>query len=119
MDGFLNLFLPVGTIVLTDDHTCTGGKAAEEANQKIVVLSIKDPTARVARFLIFHDSRAHGQEIHMKLEDMANAISLRPETISRSIAVLARKKLIARTGQGRIRVIDSVGLAEISRDSKE
>lgn len=55
----------------------------------------------------------------MKLEDMANAISLRPETISRSIAVLARKKLIARTGQGRIRVIDSVGLAEISRDSKE
>lgn len=91
----------------------------EEVNQKIVALSIKDPTARVARFLIFHDSRAHGQEIHMKLEDIANAISLRPETISRSIAVLARKKLIARTGQGRIRVIDSVGLAEISRDSKE
>lgn len=91
----------------------------QEANEKNIVLSIKDPTARVARFLLFHDSRARGREIHMKLEDMANAISLRPETISRSIAVLARKKLIVRTGQGRIRVLDPVGLAEISRYSKD
>jgi CRP/FNR family transcriptional regulator len=91
----------------------------QDANEKNIVLSIKDPTARLASFLDFHDARARGEEIHMKLEDIANAISLRPETVSRSIASLTRKKLIVRTGRGRIRVIDPVGLAEISHDSEE
>lgn len=91
----------------------------QQANEKIIVLSIKDPTARLARFLAFHDARSHGAEIHMKLEDIASAISLRPETVSRSITILSKKKLISRTGRGRIRVNDPVGLREISHYSDD
>lgn len=90
----------------------------QEANEKIALLSIRSPKIRLARFLLFHEKRS-GEEIHMKLEDIANSICLRPETVSRNIVLLEKKNLIRRTGHGKIRILDRDGLKELDDGKAE
>ena len=78
----------------------------QDANEKAYLLSIKRPMERVAAFLLFRDARCIGSMIHMKLEDIAASISLRPETISRILSKMEKEGLIKRYGHGKIRVID-------------
>ncbi len=78
----------------------------QDANEKAYLLSIKKPVERVAAFLLFRDTRCIGSMIHMKLEDIAASISLRPETISRILSKMEKDGLIKRYGHGKIRVLD-------------
>lgn len=82
----------------------------DEAEERVMMLGIKSPRKRLAEYLLLRDQRCAGPEIHLKLEDIANSINLRPETVSRNIAQLEREGLVERTGRGRLRVVDQEGL---------
>lgn len=87
----------------------------DDAEERIMMLGIKSPRKRLAEYLLIRDQRCAGPEIHLKLEDIANSIDLRPETVSRNIAQFAREGLVERTGRGRLRVIDHEGLRAARR----
>ena len=87
----------------------------DRAEERIMMLSIRDPRRRLAEYLLIRDSSCTGPEIHLKLEDIANSVGLRPETVSRNIARFAREGLVERTGRGRLLVLDREGLSRISQ----
>ncbi len=84
------------------------------AEEKIMMLSIRDPRRRLAEYLLLRDRQCAGPEIRLKLEDIASSVGLRPETVSRNIARFVREGLIERPGRGRLRVIDPEGLKAVS-----
>ena len=57
-----------------------------------------------------------GPEIHLKLEDIANSVGLRPETVSRNIAQFVREGLVERPGRGRLLVADRAGLEAVAAE---
>lgn len=84
------------------------------SDEKLVLLTIKDPVSRLAQFLLAKDLTCVTPEIYLKLDDIAASIDLRPETVSRAIKELEKENLILRTGQGKIKVLDREGLEEFS-----
>lgn len=86
----------------------------DEAEEKIMMLSIRDPRERLAEYLLLRDRACTGPEIHLKLEDIASSVGLRPETVSRHIARLARDGLVRRVGRGRLLVVDHDGLRVVA-----
>ncbi len=87
----------------------------DDAEEKIMMLSIRDPRQRLAEYLLIRDRRCAGPEIHLKLEDIAASVGLRPETVSRNIARFVREGLVKRTGRGRLLVIDREGLKAVTQ----
>ena len=85
----------------------------QDANEKALLLSIRDPEVRLAGFLLDRDIRCVGPEISLKLEDIAASIGLRPETVSRNLSKFEKARLIRRLGQGRILVTDRAGLKKV------
>ena len=86
----------------------------DDAEERIMMLSIRDPRQRLAEYLLIRDRRCSGPEIRLKLDDIGASVGLRPETVSRNIARFVREGLVQRTGRGRLLVIDHEGLREIS-----
>ncbi|MGN0362406.1 MAG: Crp/Fnr family transcriptional regulator [Bilifractor sp.] len=76
-----------------------------DAEDKIMVLSIRDPKQRIAAFLLKRESRCLGDEIHLKLEDIASSVNLRIETVSRYIAQMEKEGMVSRIGRGRLKII--------------
>jgi CRP-like cAMP-binding protein len=91
----------------------------KDANEKALLLSIRDPQVRLAGFLLDRDIRCVGPEIKLKLEDIAASIGLRPETVSRNLSRFEKGRLIKRLGQGKIMVIDRGGLKKIYEDGRK
>ena len=87
----------------------------DDAEEKIMMLGIRDPRRRLAEFLIARDHSCEGPEIRLKLEDIAGSIGLRPETVSRNIARFVREGLVERSGRGRLRVLDHDALKAVAR----
>lgn len=90
-----------------------------ETKEKTLLLSIRDPKVRLAGFLLDRDARCIGPEIHMRLDDIAASIGLRPETVSRNLSKLEKEGAIHRTGQGKICVIDRSALQKLLDDEDE
>lgn len=90
----------------------------DDAEERIMMLSIRDPRQRLAEYLLIRDRRCAGPEIKLKLEDIAASVGLRPETVSRNIARFVREGLIERTGRGRLLVLDREGLTQVCRSAK-
>ena len=86
----------------------------DRAEERIMMLSIRDPRRRLAEYLLTRDRSCTGPEIHLKLDDIASSVGLRPETVSRNIARFDREGLVRRTGRGRLLVLDREGLARVS-----
>lgn len=86
----------------------------ERAEERIMMLSIRDPRRRLAEYLLARGRSCTGPEIHLKLDDIASSVGLRPETVSRNIARFDREGLVRRTGRGRLLVLDREGLARVS-----
>lgn len=86
----------------------------DHAEERIMMLSIRDPRRRLAEYLLARDRSCTGPEIHLKLDDIASSVGLRPETVSRNIARFDREGLVRRTGRGRLLVLDREGLAHVS-----
>lgn len=91
------------------------GRKLRQANEKNLLLSVRDPRLRLAGFLLDRDRRCIGPDIELKLDDIAASVGLRPETVSRGLSRFERDGLIRRTGQGRILVVDRPGLEDIYR----
>ena len=79
-----------------------------------MMLSRRDPRRRLAEYLLTRDRSCTGPEIHLKLDDIASSVGLRPETVSRNIARFDREGLVRRMGRGRLLVLDREGLARVS-----
>ncbi len=90
----------------------------KDANEKALLLSIRDPKVRLAGFLLDRDIRCVGPEIKLKLEDIAASIGLRPETVSRNLSWFEKAHLVQRLGQGKILVTDRSGLKKIYEASQ-
>ena len=90
-----------------------------EAKEKIVLLSIRDPKVRLAGFLLDRDTRCIGPYIHMRLDDIAASIGLRPETVSRSLSKLEKEGIINRLGQGKLQVKDRAALQKLLDDNEK
>lgn len=86
----------------------------DHAEERIMMLSIRDPRRRLAEYLLARDRSCTGPEIHLKLDDIASSVGLRPETVSRNIARFDREGLVRRMGRGRLLVLDREGLARVS-----
>lgn len=86
----------------------------DRAEERIMMLSIRDPRRRLAEYLLVRDRSCTGPEIHLKLDDIASSVGLRPETVSRNIARFDREGLVRRMGRGRLLVLDREGLARVS-----
>ena len=86
----------------------------DEAEEKTMMLSIRDPRQRLAEYLLIRDRSCEGPEINLKLDDIANSVGLRPETVSRNIARFSREGLVERLGRGRLLITDPVGLRRVT-----
>lgn len=89
----------------------------DDAEEKLVAISIRDPRRRLAEFLLRRDERCLGGEIHLKLNDIASSIGLRPETVSRIISEFEKQGLLRRTGRGRLELLDREGLRALAGTS--
>ena len=86
----------------------------DDAEEKITMLSIRDPKQRLAEYLLHRDARCIDSEIMLKLDDIARSIGLRPETVSRNFSALEQEGYVTRLGRGRLKVVDREGLKSIS-----
>ena len=67
----------------------------DDAEEKAMMLGIRDPRRRVAQYLLLRDERCIGAEIHLGLEDIAASVGLRDR--------LSRHFLVEQRGPGRTR----------------
>ncbi|MCR4955125.1 MAG: Crp/Fnr family transcriptional regulator [Lachnospiraceae bacterium] len=84
-----------------------------DANERNMLLATKDPTARLAGFLLYTVERSHDRDVALKLEDIAAVINLRAETVSRKFQMLEQSGAIKRLGHGQIRVLDRDVLRDV------
>lgn len=68
-------------------------------------LGIRDPEQQLAKYLLHQEALHSGDEIALKLEDIARSINLRPETVSRHLSALECEGLVVRHGRGRMRLV--------------
>ncbi|MCR5671981.1 MAG: Crp/Fnr family transcriptional regulator [Butyrivibrio sp.] len=88
-------------------------KKLHDANERNMLLSTKDPMARLAGFLMYRVDRSVEDDIVLKLDDIAASVSLRTETVSRKLREMEKNGLIERLGHARIRVLDRDALRDI------
>lgn len=84
-----------------------------DANERNMLLSTKDPIARLAGFLLYRRDRSIGDIIDLRLEDIAASISLRVETVSRKLGEMQDNGYIERLGYGKLKILDYAGLREL------
>ncbi|MEE8704214.1 MAG: Crp/Fnr family transcriptional regulator [Olsenella sp.] len=85
-----------------------------EAEEKAMLLGVRDPRRRVAGYLLFRERRCLHGEISLKLEDIAGSVCLRPETVSRNVSRLVREGVVKRLGRGKLAVVDHERLRRIA-----
>ena len=86
------------------------------ANERVLLLTTEEPKARLAGFLLRQSKFAGSDTVVMRLEEISASIHLRPETVSRKIRELEREKIIAKTGQSSIRILDFQALRDIYKN---
>ena len=75
-------------------------------------MSISDPEAKVAKFLLYRDRHDHNGVINLRLDDIAASVALRPETVSRKLSKLIELGYIERVSKSGIRILDYHNLTE-------
>jgi len=74
---------------------------------------VQDPERRLAGFLLYRAEQERSATLVLRLSDISGSIGLRPETVSRKIHALEEKHLIEKTGQSRIRLLNSEQLKRL------
>ncbi len=88
-------------------------KKLHDANERNMLLSTKDPMARLAGFLMYRVDRSEDDDVVLKLDDIAASVSLRAETVSRKLREMEKMGFIERLGHARLRVLDRDALRDI------
>ncbi len=83
-----------------------------DANERILVLSVKEPKNRLAAFLLYRKKRSSEDIMQLTLDNIAASISLRPETVSRKLSELIDEGYIEKVGKSGIRILDYDGLKD-------
>ncbi len=81
-----------------------------DANDRNLVLSLKDPKARLAAFLLYRERKTREGNIQIRLDDISASLCLRPETVSRKLSELMDEGLVERSGKSGIRILNFEGL---------
>lgn len=84
-----------------------------DANERNMILSVNEPVARIAAFLIYCGSRSAEPVIKLRLDDIAGSVGLRPETVSRYIRRLMKDGMIEKVGQSGIRITDFAAMRRL------
>ena len=84
-----------------------------DANVRNMLLSTRDPKARLAGFLLYRRDRSSDNIIELRLEDIAASIGLRLETVSRKLGELQDDMVVERAGRGKLKIVDYDGLRQI------
>ncbi len=84
-----------------------------DANERNMLLSTKNPIARLAGFLLYNVDRSHDMNVSLKLEDIAASMSLRAETVSRKLKELEALQAVERTGHGKLKILNREKLKSI------
>ncbi len=84
-----------------------------DANERNLVLSMKNPKAKLAAFLLYREARDREESIQIRLDDISASLSLRPETVSRKLNELIDEGLVERAGKSGIRILDFEGLQDL------
>lgn len=90
-----------------------------DANLRNMILHTKDPEARIAGFLLYSAGQGEHPTLTLRLDDIASSISLRPETVSRKLTEMQERRLIKRTGNGRIKILDLAGLTALYHEEED
>ena len=85
----------------------------QDANERNRMLSVQDPERRLVGFLLYRAEQERSATLVLRLSDISGSIGLRPETVSRKIHALEEKHLIEKTGQSRIRLLNSEQLKRL------
>ena len=101
---------PEGALTLI--HILSG--ELDAAEEKLMMLGVRDPKQRLAEYLLHRDARCLGGEIDLKLEDIARSVNLRSETVSRTLTSFEHDGLVMRLGRGRLKVLDHAALRNVS-----
>ena len=83
------------------------------ANERVAMLSAKEPKKRIAGFLLYWIEHNKEDLINLKLDDIAGSTNMRPETVSRKVHELEDEGIISREGQSGIRILDFEKLQKI------
>ena len=87
-----------------------------EAKNKAMMLSIRDPGIRLVGFLLERDEHCLNHVIHLKLDEIASSVCLRPETVSRNLTRLERGGYIKRIGRGALKVMNRAALSDLYKE---
>ena len=81
-----------------------------DMNEMNDIIISNEPEARLAGFLLYHDFRRSGEFIELMLEEIADGVNLRLETVSRKLKKMERDGIIKRMGKGKLQILDYKGL---------
>lgn len=95
---------------------CLLSKKLHDANQRNRVLALSTPKAKVAGLLLYRSQVQNSLTLHLKLDDMASSLSIRPETVSRKVGELIDEGYINKSGQSTFKILDIEGLNEITKN---
>ena len=87
-----------------------------DANERNIILSMSEPMARIAAFLLYRYKRSDESVIILKLDDIAGSVGLRSETVSRYISKMVKACYIEKIGQSGIRILDLDALRSLSEN---
>ncbi|SDF71207.1 Crp/Fnr family transcriptional regulator [Eubacterium pyruvativorans] len=83
-----------------------------DANNRISLLNVTAPKARLSKFLLQRAEHIRSDVITLRLSDIASSINLRPETVSRKLKELEQEGLVEKIGQSSLRILDPEKLGE-------
>ena len=86
-----------------------------DANERNMILSARNPEARIAMLLLYEMERNSRTEIDLRLDDIAASLNLRPETVSRKLREMEKDGLIERKGKGKLEILDQEGVNLIAQ----
>lgn len=85
----------------------------QDANQRNLIFTTHDPSARIAGFLLYAHERSQSDIVSMRLNDIAAFVNLRPETVSRKLSEFQKAGYIKRTSKSQIQISDIDALSEV------
>ena len=76
-----------------------------DVNRINEIIIRREPESRIAGLLCYYDVRKTGEYIELTLDEIAEKINLRMETVSRKLKQMEKDGIIKRIGKGKLKII--------------
>lgn len=76
-----------------------------DVNRINEIIIRREPESRIAGLLCYYDVRKSGEYIELTLDEIAEKINLRMETVSRKLKQMEKDGIIKRIGKGKLKII--------------